>query len=171
MRSDDVLEREVFEHFKRQYISSAEDRAEDEIYQRMIDHKYGKGARDPMQPIDWDKVFEQNKCPECDDIISLAEKAYICGRCGLSIPIELFDKALEEHKRKVKIRQDDDQIREKMRQAGYDKRRIGLIYDAATDEALTDLEDMKRRKALESSAPIASEKTGNSIGRGIDAKK
>lgn len=165
MQSEDQLEREVFDHFKRQYIQSAEDRAEDEIYWLMVEHKYGPGARDPMQPVDWDRVFGENRCPECDDVISLGVNYYSCGKCGLNIPLQLFDKALEEFRRRVKIRAEDEELSERMRSAGYDRHRISMIYKAASEQALDELKTKRRRQEMESARSDG--KSGASLGRGV----
>ena len=134
--SNDALEREVREHFIEQYLSSAEDRGEDEIYQRMVEHRYGPGARDPMLPVDWDRVFAESRCPECGDMVTRGEKSCGCKKCGLVIPSAIYGRALQEYRKKVKKREDDRRLRERMRQAGYDKDRIAKLYNAAVEEAL-----------------------------------
>jgi hypothetical protein len=67
----DKTEREIIDHFKKEYIMLAQEKAVDDIYRMLVRHKYGAGLRDPMLPVDWKKVFEENQCPACQDMISL----------------------------------------------------------------------------------------------------
>jgi hypothetical protein len=142
----DELERELIDHFKREYIAQVEETAGREIYQLMVEHRYGKGARDPLLAVDWRKVYEENQCPECKDIISLRGDTYLCGKCGLSIPAELFGRGVSEHKHKIEILAEDRTIEEKARKAKYDERRIGALYDIAVEEASAELDTRQRRR-------------------------
>ncbi|MFH0862516.1 MAG: hypothetical protein V1875_05740 [Candidatus Altiarchaeota archaeon] len=170
MGTDETLEREAFEHFKREYLSAAEDSSEDEVYQLMVAHRYGPGARDPMIPVDWDRVFGVGRCPECADTITLGEKSYSCGKCGLRIPLAVYDKAVEEYRRKMAIREEDDVVREKMANVGYDSRRVSMIYEAAVAEALDELKVKRRRQAMP--APQEPDKrAGSNLTGGRDEKK
>jgi len=170
MGNEDALEREAFEHFKRQYLSSAEDRADDAVYQLMVAHRYGPGARDPMIPVDWDKVFGEGRCPECADILSLGEGSYGCGRCGLRIPLPQYDKALQEYRKKAEIREADGPLRQRMVKAGYDSHRIGMIYKAAVAEALDELKAGRRRQTMDVKID-SGKRPGSSLTGGDDGKK
>ena len=90
----------MLEHFKVQYIASAEDHSADEIYDRMVEHKYGPGLRDPMQPIDWDRVFAGKLCPECQGGMAAVGESWACPKCGLAIPTARREKRWMSTKRR-----------------------------------------------------------------------
>jgi hypothetical protein len=172
MPSYDELEREVIDHFKREYIASAEEHADQEIYKLMGEHMYGKGSRDPMLPVDWDRVFRENQCPECADTISLREDSYLCGKCNLKIPLKLYDKAAQEYNNRQSIREDYKRITDKTTTAGYTKHRLGILYQAAVEEALNELDAKKRQATSETRAKSAGQgrRGGITIKRGGDTR-
>jgi hypothetical protein len=155
MPAYDELEQEVISHFRREYIASAEEHTDQEIYKLMVEHMYGKGSRDPMLPVDWDRVFQENQCPECADTISLKEDGYLCGKCGLKIPLKPYDKAAQEYKNRQGIREDYKRISDKTTAAGYTKHRLGLLYQAAVEEALKELDAKRRQTTSETRAKAA----------------
>ena len=162
----DVLEGEVVDHYKRGYLMSIGENPQREIYDLMVEHKYGAGARDPMLVVDWGRVFGENMCPSCRDMLSLKERAYVCGKCGFAIPTELHGRAEERQRETAKYAQGDKIIVGKMRAAGYKENRISLLYDAAVEEAMAGIEAKRREELLASQGKGQGGRTGARLGRG-----
>jgi hypothetical protein len=164
MAQYDGLEREIIDHFKREYLQSAKETADEDIYRLMVEHKYGKGARDPMTPVDWDRVFGENQCPACGDTLSLGEKEYVCGKCRFSVPLELYDKAAKQHRNRMQLIDEEKTVNERILAAKVSEHRLDLLYEAAVDEALKDLEG--EEMLAESREPGAAGRIGAPIRKG-----
>jgi len=142
----DKAEREIVDHFKREYIMLAGEKADEELYRLVVDHLYGPGVRDPNLHVDWKRVFEENQCPACRDLLSLGERGYLCNKCNLTIPLELYDRAVEQRKNRLKMLEEDAKIREKIKAAGMKDHRVRLLYQAAVDEAVDELDAMEKQR-------------------------
>ncbi len=141
------LDLEVIKNMKEECIQEVKANAVDDLYYFIVEHKHGKGARDPMIPVDWDLVFKENQCPECKDIISLRELTYVCDKCGLKIPVRMYDLASEEYSSWVKIHDDGVSLAERMRKAGYSDERTTALYEDAERQAFREIESLKTEDA------------------------
>jgi hypothetical protein len=152
------LEKEIINHYKRSYLSSAMNVGKEEFYRHIVEHSYGKGARDPLLIINWGKVLNENQCPQDGGLLSLSGLGYICASCGLSVPIEVFDKAFAEHKEKIQLLQDEDVIKQKIRDARLSEQRVGDLYEAGVEEA--SVEYAARKKSEEAAKGESARKVG-----------
>ncbi len=143
------LEKKLIDYFKRDYMSEALDKASDEIYWLVVEHKFGKGARDPTISIDWDKLFNQNQCPSCDGLIKLEKNQYVCGKCALTMPTTLYDEAERQNKRRTLLEQEDEQLSDEVKKQGIKSRRINDLYKIAEDEAFEEIEKSEKKEEYE----------------------
>jgi hypothetical protein len=167
------LERAVSDYYRRLYLMRSREGAQKRIYRLMVEHKYGPGARDPHLPVDWRGMFSENKCPECRDIISLKESSYACGKCGLTIPLDLFDKAAQERKAQDAIIEEGRAILPRARQAGFDGAKISLLMEAGEETAAEELDAQERRRQQEEADRKAGGKGAGAVlgrRRGDEAK-
>ncbi|MBD3388245.1 MAG: hypothetical protein GF416_04125 [Candidatus Altiarchaeales archaeon] len=139
MAKEEDLEREAIDHFRRRYLHRVSDTAHEDIYWHVVEHKYGARVRDPHLTIDWVKVFEENQCPACRDTLVLKGENYICGKCGFTLPLELYDRAAGEHAKGKELKAEGEGIWAKMIDAGYDERRIRMLFKTAAEKAREDL--------------------------------
>jgi len=139
------LDLEVIASMKKECIFDSKASALDDLYYFIIEHKHGKGARDPMLAVDWDLVFKENQCPECRGIISLRELTYVCDECSLRIPLKMYDLASEEYFTGEKIHDEALALDERMVKAGYTEKRIDELYDEAENQAYKEVEAMERK--------------------------
>jgi ribosomal protein S27AE len=147
MPDDKGLEEEVKAHFKSKAIMRAENIGQQMIYSLMMKNKFGALVGGPTIGVDWKRVFAENQCPQCKDMMSLKEDKYVCAKCGLTIPLSLYDASAAEYKRETMLREDDLRVTQKVKDAGWDDKRVEIIFRQAQDEVQTELES-RRRQAL-----------------------
>jgi hypothetical protein len=111
----------------------------------MVEQKYGMNARDPLRPVNWKKVFKENRCPYCTGLLSLTGRAYICSECNLTISTELFDKASKERDAIDKLLLHEKKLLEKAKNAGLKEPEIQALRDEAEDRGYTEYMMQKRR--------------------------
>lgn len=166
------LERQVLDHFKRLYLTRSQPSAEDRIYKLVVEHKYGEGARDPLLVVDWKKVFMENKCPSCDDLLSLGKQSYACKKCGFLIPLSLYDEAVQEAKEKVKFANEGGMLVEKLRLAGIRRERVGELRDVGYVEALDEMDERERMRRRQEEEKATEPRRGVTIkNRGVGNAK
>ena len=139
MTEYDEFEREIIDHFKKQYKSRVGETADEDIYWMMVEHRYGNRVRDPQLTVDWNKVFNENQCPACNDIISLSDEQYICNKCGFAVPVKLYDEATKQYKNRQEIIEEDKKIRDKIKKRGLRDNRVKLLFNTAVEEARREL--------------------------------
>jgi len=144
----DPLEKEVKDLYRTIYLIEAESVAQQQIQRLLIEHKYGKGARDPLEPVDWGKVYKENKCPECGDIISLREQEYHCSHCGFMIPLNIYDKAAAERKKLAALDAEEAELVKKAKAKGFSDRRLDALMDAGINEGVEELKERIRKREL-----------------------
>lgn len=144
------FERKVIDFFKRQYLASAKEKAVEEIYDLVVEHRYGPGARTPLMVIDWKSVFKENRCPACGGMMSLQKNRYLCGDCPFTIPLELYDRASKQYEKDVELAGEEDKLVAEMRKKGFDNRRVEALYETAVDEAMGELDAEDRRREIAS---------------------
>ena len=149
MQPGSDLEKEFVEHFRKAYISKVEENSYEQVYKIMVEGKYGAGARNPFIPVDWKKVLEENKCPFCPEMISLTEKGYSCTKCGFIIPLQLWDKAIDERKRGKGLKQELIRLLLKAHAQGLGERQIAAYKEVAEDEAAQELESKKTKQDVD----------------------
>jgi hypothetical protein len=157
----DETERGIIDHFKREYIMLAEEKAEGEIYKLVVEHKYGKNVRDPMLSVNWGKVFEEKQCPACRDKISLKEYGYLCGKCGFMIPLELYNRAAGQYKNKLRMLEEDKVVRNKIRGDAISDYRVKILYTKAVGEAIDELAATERQRRAESKVAGETKRTSS----------
>jgi len=145
MEDETGLEDEVKEHFKRKSIMRAEHKGQSRIYMLMMMNKYGALVSGPPLRVDWKRVFAENQCPQCKDLMSLTEDRYVSPKCKLSIPLGLYDKAVDEYKTEIRLSEEDKRITQKIKEAGLSEDKILTLYNKAEEEAQAEME-MKRRQ-------------------------
>ncbi|MFH1054976.1 MAG: hypothetical protein V1744_02650 [Candidatus Altiarchaeota archaeon] len=164
----DSLEREAVDYFRRDHMRVAQEQANEGIRRLVLKHKYGSPqVHAPMMMINWDKVFEENQCPSCRDFITLRDMAYYCSKCKLTIPLELHDKAEQEHTHGKEMLAEYWKLIEKLEKAGYTEERVQNLYEAGTMEAVAELEKKKREMEVneEAERQAAEDKRGASLTR------
>jgi len=176
MPDRDALEKELKDHYKREYLLKGEVDGEDRIYQLVIDHLYGKGIRDSEIQVDWKKVFEENQCPQCKDTLSLKQEGYICPKCGLTIPLDLYDRASKGYRQMAEVFAEDKRLIAQAKSAGIDSARRRRLYDEAVQEAVNGLRAEEARKKAELQKKAESSKAAGSLKmaskrRGTDEKR
>lgn len=147
----DELETRIIGNWKKQDIAAATYRARQQIYKIIYEHKYGLGARDPHMILDWERIYNENQCPECSDLLSLTGDVYFCPTCGLAIPATLYTKGIDEHKEETALRKEEDALMEEAKAAKYTPRRLNILRKEADDEADKELEEKELENARKAS--------------------
>lgn len=138
------FDRELVELFKEEILESIKSNYVEKLYDLVVEHIYGKGARDPHMYIDWRLVFEGNGCPACNDLLHLEGENYFCEKCSLTLSVKDYDLAASEYKNKVSLNAKDRLMMEKVKKLGYTQHQLNLITDLAKKEVEVEMQNEKK---------------------------
>jgi ribosomal protein S27AE len=144
-----VTGEDIIDYYLESHLEDARMAGDDlkqELTKKIREHMYGEGSTRPFIIVDWNRLFDENKCPNCDDLISLKENTYECGKCGLDIPVELYDKAKEQHELEMSLIKKRREFAKKIEESGLSTDRLDELYSKALALASSKLSEEGKNK-------------------------
>jgi len=105
-----------------------------EIMKIITEFKYGEGHYHMLLPINWNKLYNENSCPLCNELISLKESVYTCGECGLDIPVELYEKGKIQYDSHIESMKKRSKFTKRLDESGMSEEQIEKVYLKAIDK-------------------------------------
>jgi hypothetical protein len=96
---------------------------------------FGPGVANKRVNIRWGMLFGKNACPVGEDTLVKTKDAYVCGKCGLKIPSELYEKAREQHAKEAELAGREEKVNAEMEENGMPHEKVDAIYELAIDRA------------------------------------
>lgn len=135
------LEERLKDHFRRQHRSWMNDIAQEKIYDSVVSHIYGPGARDPMLAIRWSKLYGENECPSCQHLITLEADRYVCKNCGFTIDLKTYDEAAREYETRKNLLAEDRKLMQEANAKGVKPLTIDKLYETAREEVEREVDE------------------------------
>lgn len=127
------IEEEIVEGFEENMleanrINTADPR--EDIRNIISKMKRSRGAvyDDAFIVVDWDRFFDENVCPNCKDRVTLRESAYACKKCGLTVPLKLYDESRERNNLEKEHQKKGMDLQLKIKNSGLSKPRVNELY-------------------------------------------
>lgn len=96
---------------------------------------FGPGIVSKRVSVGWGSLFGKQKCPACNGTLVKTESEYACGKCGIKITAELYEKAREQHARETKLSEREYRLREEMGKSSMPPEKVDDIYALAIERA------------------------------------
>jgi len=144
-----AFEEEMVAYYMEDYIRTVElnsDSSLDQLEKLVTRFRYGGDFRSQRMMLDWGKVFDKHVCPVCADLITLSEKQYVCNKCKLSIPLDLYDKAAAHYEKEAELARKGQEFSKKVTAKKISETRISELYDIALDRASSGLDEKKEER-------------------------
>lgn len=106
-----------------------------EIAKLVSEVLFGPGVANKRVNVRWGMLFGKNACPLGGDTLVRKEDGYVCGKCGLKIPSELYEKAREQHAREAELAGREEKANAEMEENGMPQEKVDAVYELAIDRA------------------------------------
>jgi len=112
-----------------------EEDAKKQVERTITEKMFGPGIPSKRPSIGWGSMFSKSQCPVCGQKIEKAGKEYVCGKCGLKMGEETYEKAREQHINESKLLEREYALRERMDEMNVPKEKVDEIYDIAIERS------------------------------------
>lgn len=116
-----------------------------ELEKLVSENLFGKGVSSKRVNVRWNGLFNKNLCPACDEKIEKKDQEYVCAKCGLRIPVDLYNKAKEQNAKENEREEKEFKLREKMSGMKLNQEKIDSIYEIAMERAEKTLETPEKK--------------------------
>ena len=96
---------------------------------------FGRGIANKRVNVRWGGMFSRQKCPVCDGILAEKDGEYSCGKCGIRMPADLYEKAREQHMKETELAEREAKVALEMEDKGMTPEKADEIYAMAIHQA------------------------------------
>ncbi|MFH1403155.1 MAG: hypothetical protein ABIH11_02680 [Candidatus Altiarchaeota archaeon] len=143
LSEEDIIEYYVQSHLEDRELM--EDDSKDAFTRMIVEHLYG-GVTLSLPMVDWNRLFSENKCPVCGDMMSLTGEEYLCGKCDFHVPAKLYDKAKNRHEREMGLMRKRREFSGKLGEAKLSHEKMMSLYVRASSIASSRKPIMEKKK-------------------------
>lgn len=116
-----------------------------ELEKIVSEKMFGPGLTDKRVNIRWGSLFSKSQCPICNEKLEKKGGEYVCGKCGLKILAELYEKAKEQHMKESELNGKESTIREKMGEMKLTPEEVDEMYNLAIERSEAAKNTMEKR--------------------------
>ncbi|MFC2162757.1 hypothetical protein ACFLRF_03675 [Candidatus Altiarchaeota archaeon] len=99
-----------------------------ELSNKLVAYKYGDTSRRANKPVDYNSLFNENKCPLCQGLVSMHDELYTCDSCQLELPLKLVDEARNQHEAEQEYTRQRAEMVGRIDASGYDQGQLTEMY-------------------------------------------